>query len=138
VNGQSPGSTTTRARPTLCFRLVYQLDSKPAYFCMFSLLIANKGYIYLLRAEIIALHSASSYPGAQFYMECAQINISSSSAGKRGDVPRRHLSSRAAAFSPKYVSLPGAYAGTDPGITFQMYWPKPTNYTIPGPRPLVC
>jgi hypothetical protein len=30
---------------------------------------------YLLRAEIIALHAASSYPGAQLYMECAQINV---------------------------------------------------------------
>ncbi|KAG8896175.1 hypothetical protein FRB99_009032 [Tulasnella sp. 403] len=50
-------------------------------------LIANKGLVtfqippcikpgnYFLRAEIIALHPASSYPGAQFYMECAQINI---------------------------------------------------------------
>ncbi|CAI4216131.1 unnamed protein product [Parascedosporium putredinis] len=30
---------------------------------------------YLLRAEMIALHGAGSYPGAQFYMECAQINV---------------------------------------------------------------
>ncbi|RPA94404.1 hypothetical protein L873DRAFT_1830346 [Choiromyces venosus 120613-1] len=30
---------------------------------------------YLLRAEIIALHGASTYPGAQFYIECAQINV---------------------------------------------------------------
>lgn len=27
---------------------------------------------YLMRVEIIALHNAYSYPGAQFYMECAQ------------------------------------------------------------------
>lgn len=48
------------------------------------------------------------------------------------------LGTRAGAFSPEYVSFPGAYKGTDPGVKFQMYWPKPTNYTIPGPRPLVC
>ncbi|KAG9049206.1 hypothetical protein FS837_010928 [Tulasnella sp. UAMH 9824] len=30
---------------------------------------------YFLRAEIIALHGASSYPGAQFYPGCAQVNI---------------------------------------------------------------
>jgi cellulase len=30
---------------------------------------------YLLRAEMIALHGAGTYPGAQFYMECAQLNI---------------------------------------------------------------
>lgn len=31
---------------------------------------------YLLRAEMIALHGAGSYPGAQLYMECAQIRVS--------------------------------------------------------------
>ncbi|KAG8947149.1 hypothetical protein FRC04_011001 [Tulasnella sp. 424] len=30
---------------------------------------------YFLRAEMIALHPASSYPGAQFYPGCAQVNI---------------------------------------------------------------
>jgi hypothetical protein len=30
---------------------------------------------YLLRAEMIALHGAGSYPGAQLYMECAQIKV---------------------------------------------------------------
>lgn len=48
---------------------------------------------YLLRGEIIALHSASSANGAQFYMECAQINVT----GGTGSV------------SPATVSLPGAY-----------------------------
>jgi hypothetical protein len=76
-------------------------------------------------------------------MECAQLNVQSS-ATKRDDgesslvVPRRHLATRAGAFNPTYVSFPGAYKGTDPGVKFQMYWPKPTSYTIPGPRPLVC
>lgn len=28
---------------------------------------------YLMRVELVALHSASSPGGAQFYMECAQI-----------------------------------------------------------------
>jgi hypothetical protein len=99
---------------------------------------------YLLRAEIIALHAASNYPGAQFYMECAQINVQSASTTKREDghdsaiAPRRHLATRAGAFSPSYVGFPGAYKGTDPGVKFQLYWPKPTSYVIPGPRPLVC
>lgn len=48
---------------------------------------------YLLRGEIIALHSASSANGAQFYMECAQINVT----GGTGTV------------TPATVSLPGAY-----------------------------
>jgi hypothetical protein len=76
---------------------------------------------YLLRAEIIALHAASSYPGAQLYMECAQIAVTGGGNG-----------------NPATVSFPGAYKGTDPGIKFQLYWPVPTSYTIPGPRPFVC
>lgn len=48
---------------------------------------------YLLRAEMIALHGAGSYPGAQFYMECAQINV----VGGTGTG------------SPSTVSFPGAY-----------------------------
>ncbi|CAN9285119.1 unnamed protein product [Alternaria alternata] len=35
---------------------------------------------YLLRGELIALHSASSSMGAQFYMECAQINVTGGEA----------------------------------------------------------
>ena len=48
---------------------------------------------YLLRAEMLALHAAGSYPGAQFYQECAQINVIGGSGNK----------------SPSTVSLPGAY-----------------------------
>lgn len=91
---------------------------------------------------MIALHAASNYPGAQFYMECAQINVQGTSSKRSEEAalefaPRRHLAARAG-FAPNYVSFPGAYQGTDPGVKFQLYWPKPTNYTIPGPRPLVC
>ncbi len=49
---------------------------------------------YLLRAEMIALHGASNYPGAQFYMECAQLNIVGGSGTK----------------TPSTVSFPGAYS----------------------------
>ncbi|KAF1363575.1 hypothetical protein EJ07DRAFT_102282 [Lizonia empirigonia] len=76
---------------------------------------------YLLRAEIIALHAASTYPGAQLYMECAQINVTGGGSA-----------------TPTTVSFPGAYKGTDPGIKFQLYWPVPTSYVIPGPRPFTC
>ena len=40
---------------------------------------------YLLRAEMIALHGAGTYPGAQFYMECAQLNIVGGSGAKTPD-----------------------------------------------------
>lgn len=95
---------------------------------------------YLLRAEMLALHAASSYPGAQFYQECAQINVIGGSGSK----------------SPQTVSLPGAYAvsfpqrrslevrvadkkqGSDPGITLSIYWPPVENYIIPGPDVFTC
>ncbi|KAF2800427.1 lytic polysaccharide monooxygenase [Melanomma pulvis-pyrius CBS 109.77] len=76
---------------------------------------------YLLRSELIALHGASNYPGAQLYMECAQLNVSGGGTA-----------------NPPTVSFPGAYKGSDPGIKFQLYYPTPTAYTIPGPTPFTC
>jgi len=82
---------------------------------------------YLLRAEIIALHSASKSGGAQFYMGCAQINVSSSGS-KTGTT----------------VSFPGAYSANDPGILVSIYDaqgnPKGNGqpYKIPGPSVLQC
>jgi hypothetical protein len=76
---------------------------------------------YLLRVEMIALHGAGSYPGAQFYMECAQINVIGGGSAK-----------------PSTVSFPGAYSGSDPGVKIGIYYPPVTNYVIPGPRPFTC
>ena len=64
----------------------------------------------------LALHAASSYPGAQLYMECAQIQITGGTGTK----------------TPSTVSFPGAYHGTDPGIKLSIYYPTVTNYTVPG------
>ncbi|TGZ76294.1 glycoside hydrolase family 61 protein [Ascodesmis nigricans] len=75
---------------------------------------------YLLRGEIIALHAAGSYPGAQLYMECAQLRVTSGGT----------------TLPSSTVSFPGAYTPND--VTFQLYWPVPTSYDIPGPRPFVC
>ncbi|KAJ7075735.1 glycosyl hydrolase family 61-domain-containing protein [Mycena belliarum] len=95
-------------------------------------MIANKGKVtftipsciaagqYLLRHEMIALHSAAAYPGAQFYMECAQIEITGGGST-----------------SPATVSFPGAYKGTDPGIAINIYQTL-ANYTIPGPPVFSC
>ncbi|EPQ59852.1 glycoside hydrolase [Gloeophyllum trabeum ATCC 11539] len=89
-------------------------------------LIANAGKVnftipsciqpgaYLLRHEIIAVHKAQTYPGAQFYMECAQLNIT----GPGSVVP-----------SPT-ATFPGAYGSTDPGITVDIE--RLINYTVPG------
>lgn len=72
---------------------------------------------YLLRIEHIALHSASSVGGAQFYISCAQVNVEGSGTGNPG---------------PK-VAFPGAYKATDPGVQVNIYYPVPTNYAPPGP-----
>ncbi|KAL1612064.1 hypothetical protein SLS60_000287 [Paraconiothyrium brasiliense] len=76
---------------------------------------------YLLRGELIALHGASSSGGAQFYMECAQINVTGGSASK----------------TPASVSLPGAYKASDPGILYNLYSGQKT-YTAPGPAVFKC
>ncbi|XXH01300.1 hypothetical protein Hte_007656 [Hypoxylon texense] len=79
---------------------------------------------YLLRAEMIALHGASSNQGAQLYMECAQINISGGTATKTPSTT---------------YSFPGAYKQNDPGILVNIYsMSKDSQYAIPGPDPFTC
>ncbi|KAJ7262090.1 glycosyl hydrolase family 61-domain-containing protein [Mycena rebaudengoi] len=73
---------------------------------------------YLLRHETIALHSLP----AQFYPECAQIEITGGGS----------LAPTAA----QLVSFPGAYKSTDPGINCDLYSnaaKTQTTYVIPGP-----
>ncbi|KZT32427.1 hypothetical protein SISSUDRAFT_1055552 [Sistotremastrum suecicum HHB10207 ss-3] len=73
---------------------------------------------YLIRFETIALHSLP----AQFYPECAQINI----------VGGGSLAPTAA----ELVTFPGAYSNSDPGINLDLYSnaaQTQTTYQIPGP-----
>jgi cellulase len=70
---------------------------------------------YLLRAEVIALHTAGSPNGAQLYMTCYQLTIDGSGNA-----------------SPATVRFPGAYSAQDPGILFNMYQPV-SSYKAPGP-----
>ncbi|KAI5886452.1 uncharacterized protein SCHCODRAFT_02641787 [Schizophyllum commune H4-8] len=72
---------------------------------------------YLLRAETIALHTAGSEGGAQFYMTCFQVNVTGSGTAQ-----------------PDTVSLPGAYSAQDPGILINIYQ-QLDDYTVPGPAP---
>lgn len=83
---------------------------------------------YLLRVEVLALHSASKPNQAQFYQSCAQINVSGGGS-----------------FSPSQtVSFPGAYSANDAGILTSIYGKtgQPDNdgkpYTPPGPSPISC
>lgn len=55
---------------------------------------------YLLRHEIIALHTAMTAGGAEFYPSCTQIKVGGSKTGTPNAT----------------VSLPGAYKDTDAGI----------------------
>ncbi|KAK3693301.1 family 61 glycosyl hydrolase [Podospora appendiculata] len=95
------------------------------YFTMPSCIAPGQ---YLMRVEIIALHSASTQGQAQFYMECAQIQITGSGSTTGANT----------------VSFPGAYSATDPGILLSIYdsTGQPTNggrsYPVPGPAVLVC
>ncbi|KAI0337327.1 hypothetical protein BDW22DRAFT_1340024 [Trametopsis cervina] len=73
---------------------------------------------YLIRFETIALHSMP----AQFYPECAQIQITGGGS----------LAPTAA----ELVTFPGAYKNTDPGINIDLYSnaaQTQTTYVIPGP-----
>jgi len=83
---------------------------------------------YLMRVELLALHSASSQGGAQFYMSCANIRVTGSGS-----------------LSPSNtVSFPGAYPANDPGIVLSIYGNsgKPDNggkaYKAPGPAVISC
>ncbi|KAL1621014.1 hypothetical protein SLS56_009430 [Neofusicoccum ribis] len=90
-------------------------------------LIANKGKHsitvpdvaagkYLFRPEIIALHEGNREGGAQLYMECVQVEVTSDGTTTL----------------PEGVSIPGAYTATDAGILFDIY-NSFTSYPIPGP-----
>ncbi|KAI1656742.1 glycoside hydrolase family 61 protein [Daldinia decipiens] len=71
---------------------------------------------YLLRAETIALHTASQAGGAQFYMTCYQITVTGGGSA-----------------NPPGVKFPGAYSANDPGIKVDIWGNGFTEYKIPGP-----
>ncbi|RDW86996.1 lytic polysaccharide monooxygenase auxiliary activity family 9 protein [Aspergillus mulundensis] len=72
---------------------------------------------YLLRIEHIGLHGASVYGGAEFYFNCAQLEILGDGTATPGPT----------------VLFAGAYTGYEPGILFDMYSKRFVNYTMPGP-----
>ncbi|KAJ7137266.1 glycosyl hydrolase family 61-domain-containing protein [Mycena filopes] len=57
---------------------------------------------YLLRTEIIALHTAQSVGGAEFYPSCAQLHVTGSGKGAPRD--------------DELVRFPGAYEARESGI----------------------
>jgi len=72
---------------------------------------------YLVRMEAIALHAASTFGGAQFYISCGQVEVTGGGSGTPGPL----------------VAFPGEYTGNEPGILLNIYYPVPATYTQPGP-----
>ncbi|KAJ7502627.1 glycosyl hydrolase family 61-domain-containing protein [Mycena galericulata] len=73
---------------------------------------------YLFRHEIIALHTADSLGGAEFYPSCSQLTVTGSGTG--------------APAASELVTFPGAYTATNPGILIDVYDLK-AKYQFPGP-----
>ncbi|KAG2008308.1 endoglucanase II, variant 2 [Coprinopsis cinerea AmutBmut pab1-1] len=59
---------------------------------------------YLLRAEALALHTAGSPGGAQFYPGCFQVNVIGNGTAR-----------------PPTVRLPGAISANDPGVLINIH-----------------
>ncbi|OAA57431.1 glycoside hydrolase family 61 protein [Niveomyces insectorum RCEF 264] len=82
---------------------------------------------YLLRAEALALHTAGSAGGAQFYMTCYQLQV----GGGGGGASNASTSTLSIAASD-IVKFPGAYKASDPGILINIH-AKVASYQAPGP-----
>ncbi|OIW24405.1 hypothetical protein CONLIGDRAFT_96426 [Coniochaeta ligniaria NRRL 30616] len=71
---------------------------------------------YVLRHEMIALHSANEANGAQAYPQCFNLQITGSGSD-----------------TPDGVAGTALYGASDPGILVNIYYPPLSTYTIPGP-----
>ncbi|KAF4987545.1 hypothetical protein FGRMN_10297 [Fusarium graminum] len=76
---------------------------------------------YLLRIQSLAIHNPWPAGVPQFYISCAQINVS----GGGSTVPSNQ------------VKFPGAIKETDPGYTANIY-SNFNSYTVPGPAVFSC
>lgn len=101
-------------------------SSSPGYYASDELIDNDLGWMvkipadlapgdYVLRHEIIALHSANQANGAQNYPQCFNLRITGSGTRKPAGVPATEL-----------------YGASDPGIAFNLY-NRPDSYVIPGP-----
>ncbi|ATZ50474.1 hypothetical protein BCIN_05g08230 [Botrytis cinerea B05.10] len=79
---------------------------------------------YLLRSEMLALHSAQTVGGAQWYIGCAQLSITGTSGDSCGPS----------------IELPGDYNATDPSIYIPdiYYGFDISTYTPPGGAVATC
>ncbi|ORX98941.1 glycosyl hydrolase family 61-domain-containing protein [Clohesyomyces aquaticus] len=71
---------------------------------------------YLIRPEHIGLHRGFS-GNSEFYFTCAQVEVTGSGTGTPGPT----------------VKFPGVYSPDDANVHFNIYYPTPTTYELPGP-----
>lgn len=71
---------------------------------------------YVLRHEIIALHSGGQPNGAQAYPQCINLQVTGSGSSTPSGVPATSF-----------------YTPNDPGILFDMYQGDTSSYQVPGP-----
>lgn len=72
--------------------------------------------------EHLGIHEASEINRAQFFLSCAQLNVFGGTDIKK---------------PINFVSFPGAYKPTDPGILFNVAG-KNRTYIPPGPSAFKC
>ncbi|KDN40981.1 hypothetical protein RSAG8_07687, partial [Rhizoctonia solani AG-8 WAC10335] len=77
---------------------------------------------YLVRHEIIALHTAENKGGVEFYPSCFQLRIKNSNAGN------------ATVTATPTLSFPGAYTANDPGLLVNVFAQAPdgSEYQFPA------
>ncbi|KAF7509159.1 hypothetical protein GJ744_008386 [Endocarpon pusillum] len=71
---------------------------------------------YVLRHELIALHSADKPYGVQNYPQCINLKVTGTGTANPAGIPATEF-----------------YKPTDPGLSLSIYYPALKNYTIPGP-----
>ena len=71
---------------------------------------------YVLRHEIIAMHSSDKENGAQSYPQCFNLKITGSGTARPAGLKANQL-----------------YKYKGPGIFVSIWWPALTSYRIPGP-----
>jgi len=78
---------------------------------------------YLIRHEIIGLHRASEFGGAEFYPVCVQVRMN------QGDTTKKSLPD-----SSLTVKFPGGYTDNDAGILLNNQYDPNADYQFPGPQ----
>ncbi|KAF6820304.1 endoglucanase iv precursor [Colletotrichum plurivorum] len=71
---------------------------------------------YVLRHEILALHSAGQENGAQFYPQCINIEVTGGGSAK-----------------PTGVAGTALYTAKDKGVIYDIYSGDASSYPVPGP-----